>query len=197
MVHDLLGCRSIGKPFILSAPAGTGKTTLVGMLTKEFSCVVASVSFTTREPREGEIHGVHYNFVSHEAFEEKISSGDFLEYVKLYGNYYGSSRTWVEEHLNRGKHVVLVIDTQGALLLRDKWKVTSIFVKPPSLDELKFRMISRGQDSIETIERRLAWAEREIKASRYYDYEIVNQDLSTAYQVLRSIFIAEEHRQIL
>lgn len=197
MVRKLLGNTTVGSPFVLSAPAGTGKTTLVKMLTTEFPSVVASVSFTTRHPREGETDGVDYNFITHEEFEEKISSGDFLEYVRLYGDYYGTSRTWVEEHLNHGKHVVLVIDTQGAILLRNKWKVTSIFVKPPSLDELKHRMLSRGKDSIETIERRLAWAQHEIEASRFYDYVIVNEDLNIAYQVLKSIFIAEEHRLIL
>lgn len=193
----LLGNGKVGRPFIVSAPAGTGKTTLVKMLTDEFPCVVASISFTTRQPREGEIDGVHYNFVTHDEFEKKIASGDFLEYVKLYGDYYGTSRSWMEKQLNAGKHVVLVIDTQGAALLRDTWKMVSIFIRPPSLDELKHRLISRGTDSVETIERRLAFAQQELKAGSFYDYTIVNEDLNTAYQVLKSIFIAEEHRVIL
>ena len=197
MSEKLLGNGKIGRPFIVSAPAGTGKTTLVKMLTDEFPCVVASISFTTRQPREGEINGRHYNFLTHDEFEKKIASGDFLEYVKLYGDYYGTSRSWVEERLNAGKHVVLVIDTQGAAQLRMIWKTVTIFIKPPSLDELKHRMLSRGTDTVETIERRLALAKQEINASHFYDYMIVNDDLKTAYQVLRSIFIAEEHLVIL
>jgi len=186
-----------GMPFIVSAPAGTGKTTLVKMLATEFPCVIASISYTTRLPRAGEIDAIHYNFVTHDEFEKKINSGDFLEYVKLYGDYYGTSRSWVEEHLNAGKHVVLVIDTQGAALLREHWKIVSIFVNPPSLEVLKQRLVSRGTESIDTIERRLALAKHEMDASHTYDYIIVNENLDTAYQVLRSIFIAEEHRVIL
>lgn len=196
MGQQLLGNALVGKPFIVSAPAGTGKTTLVRMLADEFPSVVASISFTTRRPREGEIDGVDYNFLTHEEFQKKIVSGDFLEYVKLYGDYYGTSRSWVEKHLNLGKHVVLVIDTQGALQLRHTWKVVSIFIKPPSLEALKSRLLGRGKDSIENIERRLALAKQEIDASRYYDYVIVNEDLSIAYKILKSIFIAEEHRVI-
>lgn len=197
MKEKLLGNGQTGKPFIVSAPAGTGKTTLVKMLADEFPCIVASISFTTRSPREGEIDGVHYNFVTHAEFEKKVASGDLLEYVMLYGDYYGTSRSWVEHHLNLGRHVVLVIDTQGTLQLNRVWKVVSIFINPPSLDELKQRLLSRGTESIETIQRRLALAKEEMEASRFYDYVIVNEELIIAYQVLKSIFIAEEHRVTL
>jgi guanylate kinase len=194
MPLKLLGNKLYGRVFIVSAPAGTGKTTLVQMLVKEFPCVIASISCTTRRPRGGEVEGKDYHFLSKEAFEQKIAAGDFLEYVLLYGSYYGTSRDWIESQLATGKHVVLVIDTQGALFLRDKISTVSIFVTPPSVSELKRRLISRGTESEEKIEERLEIVEQELKAKEFYDYEIINDNLDTAYQVLRSIFIAEEHR---
>lgn len=194
MKQKLLGNLSRGLVFILSAPAGTGKTTLAQMLTKEFSHVVTSVSFTTRAPRGGEIDGVHYNFISKEEFVERIHAGEFLEYVQLYGDYYGTSRKWVIEHQLKGKHVVLVIDTQGAALLKGKLDAISIFVQPPSIEELEKRLLARKTDSLESIGTRLEWAKKEIEAKDQYDYTLVNDDLKTAYQILRSILIAEEHK---
>lgn len=193
-MRQLLGNRARGRVFIVSAPAGTGKTTLVDLLTQEFSAVVASISFTTRAPREGEVDGEHYNFISREAFEEKIREGEFLEWVTLYGDYYGTSRNWVEMRLSQGKHVVLVIDTQGAKLLRGVYPAVTIFVRPPSLAELERRLQGRGSESIEKIAQRLKIAEKELEAVCYYDYEIVNDDLVIAYCTFKSIFIAEEHR---
>lgn len=189
-----LGNLEHGLIFIVSAPAGTGKTTLVQRLVAEFPCVVTSVSCTTRKPRPGEINGVHYHFVTVQEFEKKIAENDFLEYAKLYGNYYGTSRSWVQEKQNQGKHVMLVIDTQGALQLLGKIGAKFIFIAPPSLDELRSRLINRQTETPEVIEERLAWAKKEMEAGRFYDYRIVNDDLDTAYDVLRSILIAEEHR---
>ena len=183
-----------GLLFVVSAPAGTGKTTLVQLLTRDFNCVIASISYTTRQPRPGEVNGIHYHFISKEEFLKKVKDGDFLEHVELYQDYYGTSRTWVEEQLNQGKHVVLVIDTQGAELLRGKIETVSIFVSPPSSKELERRLKGRQADSEESIERRLAWSIKEMAVRDRYDYLIVNDDLSEAYQVLRSILIAEEHR---
>jgi len=190
----ILGNLKKGLLFILSAPAGTGKTTLVQLLTNEFHCVVASISFTTRQPRPGEIGGVHYNFLSEEEFISRIAADEFLEYVELYGHYYGTSRIWVEQQLDKGKHVVLVIDTQGARQLRKKMKLVTIFVSPPSVEELERRLMLRKTESNEVIERRLAWAKKEMCAQKEYDYVVINDDLATAYQALRSIFVAEEHR---
>jgi len=194
MVKQLLGNLNRGLAFVLSAPAGTGKTTLVQMLVKEFPVVVESISFTTRLQRPNEVDGVHYNFVSNEEFEKKIAQDEFLEYVKLYGYYYGTSREFIRTQQELGKHVVLVIDTQGALQLMGKFDATFIFLQPPSIDTLGERLRQRKTESPTVIEERLNWARREMEAVKYYDYCIVNDDLTTAYQVLRSIIIAEEHK---
>lgn len=196
MMTSLLGNGNEGLLFIVSAPAGTGKTTLVDKLLKDFSNVVASISFTTRKPREGEIPGVHYHFISESAFEKKIDEGDFLEYVKLYGTYYGTSKQWVREQQKQGKHVVLVIDTQGALKLRQSLPVVMIFIRPPSLEVLRNRLVRRQTETPGMIEQRVNWAEKELEVVNSYDYTIINDDLEMAYQILRSIFIAECHRTI-
>lgn len=194
MATPLLGNLKSGLVFILSAPAGTGKTTLVQKLEQEFPCVVAGVSYTTRLPRQGEVSGVHYHFLTKADFLQRAAEGEFLEYVQLYGDYYGTSRLWVEEQLSKGKHVVLTIDTQGALQLKGKLKASYIFVTPPSFEELEKRLKSRKTEAQEVIEKRLAWAAQEMLAKTAYDYLVVNDDLETAYQALRSIVIAEEHR---
>lgn len=191
---DLKPTSGKGLLFVLSAPAGTGKTTLVKMLQKEFPIVVQSISSTTRKKRQGEIEGEDYFFLSREEFEEKIKEDEFLEYVELYGDLYGTSRKWVEERLFDGKHVFLVIDTQGALKLIDKVACCLIFVHPPSFDELRRRLIGRKTESVEVIEKRLQWAALEIEKSELYDYNIVNEDIEEAYLVLKSIVIAEKHR---
>ena len=194
METKLLGNLKKGLLFVLSAPAGTGKTTLVQRLVEEYPCVVASISSTTRKPRPDEIPGVHYNFLTVQEFEKKIEQGEFLEHVQLYGHYYGTSREVVEKSLNEGKHVFLVIDTQGAKKLRGDVDAIFVFLKPPSWEELKERLSFRQTEPKEVIEERLEWAKKELLAERYYDYSIVNDDLETAYQVLKSIVIAEEHK---
>jgi len=194
MSPNLSGNVSKGLLFILSAPAGTGKTTLVQLLTRDSPNVVASVSYTTRKPRPGEIEGIHYNFIDKDEFNHRIQAGDFLEHVELYDNFYGTSKAWVESKLCQGKHVILVIDTQGAELVKQKTQVISIFVAPPSLDELEKRLRLRRTESDEMIEKRLKWSKREIEVQKKYNYLIINDDLSSAYQALRSILIAEEHR---
>ncbi|MBA2369583.1 MAG: guanylate kinase [Candidatus Protochlamydia sp.] len=190
----LLGTHEKGLVFILSAPAGTGKTTLVDMLVKEFPTVLANVSYTTRAPREGEIEGVHYHFVSEPEFARKQAAGEFLESVKLYNVSYGSSRQWVEERINQGYHVFLVIDTQGAMQLKNSINAVYVFIRPPSLEALKHRLIKRQTETTEMVEKRLAWAAQELEAAQHYDYQITNDDLAIAYQVLKSILIAECHR---
>lgn len=195
MAQKLLGNLSKGLNFVISAPAGTGKTTLVQMLTKEFSCVVRSVSCTTRPHRHGESHEKDYHFLSGQEFEKRIKDGDFLEYAKVFGYYYGTSREFVEKEQTMGRHVFLVIDTQGAMQLKKQgFPAVFIFVSPPSLAELKERLIKRKTESMEIIEERLAWAKQEIAMIPEYDYHIVNDNLQNAYAILRSIVIAEEHK---
>jgi guanylate kinase len=194
MSSKVLGNRQTGLTFVVSAPAGTGKTTLVTMLMNEFSCVQASISCTTRPKRPGEIDGVHYLFLSEEEFSKKVEEGEFLEHITLFGWRYGTSRTVVQRMKEEGKHVVLVIDTQGALQLMGKEAATFIFLLPPSLEALALRLTERGTESQENIVSRLSEAEREISMARAYQYVIVNDNLHVAYQALRSILIAEEHR---
>jgi guanylate kinase len=195
MTQKLLGNLSKGLCFVISAPAGTGKTTLVRKLVQEFSSVSLSVSSTTRAPRPGEVTEKDYFFLNKEEFEKQIQENAFLEYATVFGNYYGTSRSQVEKKCNEGKHVVLVIDTQGALQLREKqFSAVFIFVSPPSIEVLKERLIKRKTDSIDSIETRLSWAREEMAMADYYDYHIINGDLNVAYEILRSILIAEEYR---
>lgn len=191
---SLLGETREGLVFIVSAPAGTGKTTLVQKLVYEFPSIVVGISYTTRQPREGEIPGIHYHFITELEFETKIAATDFLEYVKLYGTYYGTSRQWIKEQQRQGKHIVLVIDTQGAMQVKAQISTILIFIRPPSLEVLQHRLIRRQTESFEVIEKRLERARIELKLAEKYDYQLINDDLEIAYQVLRSIFIAECHR---
>jgi guanylate kinase len=190
----LLGALKRGLVFVISAPAGTGKTTLVRMLQSEFHCLVESVSFTTRKPRPNETDGKDYFFISKEAFEKKIKEGEFLEHAQVFDNYYGTSKTFVEKEREKGKHILLVIDTQGALQLMKKLDAAFIFISPPSLEELRARLYRRNADTDKTIELRLSWAEKEMALESRYNYHIINENLKTAYDVLRSILIAEEHK---
>lgn len=195
MAEKLLGNTEKGLVFVVSAPAGTGKTTLVRMLTQEFSPVVESVSCTTRAPRSDEVEGKDYFFLSKDQFEEKIKQHEFLEYAEVFGNYYGTSKTFVQKMQNSGKHVVLVIDTQGAMKLqKENFRATYIFLCPPSIEELKMRLVKRKSEDEKTMQERLSWATQEMQLASKYDYMIVNKDLKIAYGVLKSIVIAEEHR---
>jgi guanylate kinase len=196
--NQLLGNLSQGLIFIISAPAGTGKTTLVDKLTQEFPSVVRNVTCTTRSPRPGEQEGKDYFFFDKKAFEAKIQKGDFLEHAKVFGEYYGTSGEFIKKQTALGKHVVLVIDTQGALELQRQFKGKTtaifIFISPPSLSELKERLQKRKTENTKSMEERLAWAKHELEMVHHYDYHIVNDHLDTAYAVLKSIFIAEEHK---
>lgn len=194
MDSKLLGGLKKGLVFVVSAPAGTGKTTLVRMLRDEFSCIVESISYTTRKPRPNEIPGRDYHFITVEEFEKRIEEGEFLEYAKVFDNYYGTSRKFVRSQQEGGKHVILVIDTQGALQLMGEFEAIFIFISPPSIGELRSRLYGRKTDADEVIEHRLSWAEKEMSLASRYDYHVVNENLQTAYAVLRSILIAEEHR---
>lgn len=193
-MSKLLGSLSSGLLFVISAPAGTGKTTLVRMLQDEFASVAESISYTTRKMRPKEIEGRDYHFISVEEFHRKIAADEFLEYAEVFGHYYGTSKKLVEELQKQGKHVLLVIDTQGARLLKKKIEAIFIFISPPNSEEQKRRLHGRQSESAEVIETRLSWAQKEMAEARWYDYFIVNENLKTAYEVLRAILIAEEHK---
>ncbi len=195
MKQKLLGNALCGKLFVVSAPSGTGKTTLVERLCKEFPCVTRSISCTTREPREGEVDGVDYRFVTQEAFLDAQKRGDFLESARVFADLYGTLKRDVVQAQESGKHVVLVIDTQGAFSVKQSLPAITIFIAPPSMEELKRRLKERNTDKVHTIEERLSWAKREMERKGVYDYFVINDDLEIAYKVLKSIFIAEEHRR--
>lgn len=184
-----------GKIFVLSAPAGTGKTTLVNLLTQEFPHIVRSISCTTRAPRGNEREGRDYFFLTEKEFESKKLAGEFLEYACVFGNQYGTSKESVLAEQQLGRHVFLVIDTQGSLQLqRKELDATYIFISPPSLEELANRLDKRQADSEDVIRHRLQSAQEELSCIGRYDYHIINDHLESAYAVLRSIVIAEEHR---
>ena len=186
---------SQGNLYILSAPSGAGKSSLISALLASDSSTqkMVSVSHTTRAPRPGEVEGVHYYFVSKEEFESLIEQDLFLEYAKVFGgNYYGTSLPAIEENLAKGIDVFLDIDWQGAQQIRKKVpSVKSIFILPPSLPELERRLIGRGQDSEEVITERMSKAISEISHYDEYDYVIVNDDFEKALKDLQSILQSE------
>jgi guanylate kinase len=194
-MQKLIGNLKKGRLFVISAPSGSGKTTLTRMLTKEFSNIVESISYTTKTKRENEKEAVDYFYINKHEFEEKIKENEFLEYALVFDNYYGTSKKIINKDLENNRHVVLVIDTQGAKnLLKQKVDATFIFIAPPSLEELKKRILNRNEDKIEDIDKRLSWAKKELKEIKNYDYLIINEDLNIAYEILKSIFIAEDNK---
>ena len=170
-----------GNLFVVVAPSGAGKTTLVDALLKREPNIRLSPSYTTRAPREGEKDGVDYFFVSRAKFEEMIAAGEFLEHADVYGNYYGTSRKWIERELAGDHDVLLEIDWQGAQQVRRLFPhMVGVFILPPSLEELRKRLKSRGKDSPETIEKRMASARDEISHVLEFEYIIVNENFEAA-----------------
>jgi len=185
---------SRGTLYILSAPAGTGKTTLVRLAVERVPNLIQSISYTTRDRRPGEIPGVDYFFVSRREFQERALHGRFLESVEIYGDFYGTDRQWVEEHLQKGFDVVLVIDIKGAACVQKAMEAKMIFVSPPSLEELRKRLIDRGTETKESLKKRLERVEEEMKAASHYQYRVVNADINTAVKELVTIFTKGEDR---
>ncbi len=187
--------RSQGTLFIVSAPSGAGKTSLLKRLREELAGVMISVSHTTRPKRPGEAEGKDYFFISREAFEAMLTRDAFLEHARVFDHYYGTSRRQVEENLERGLDVILEIDWQGARQVREKIPGSrSVFILPPSLEVLEKRLRARAQDSEETIARRMRDARNEISHYDEYDYLVVNGDFETALGELKSILIADRLR---
>lgn len=182
-----------GTLFIISAPSGAGKTSLVRALIEKVPSIVVSVSFTTRPKRAGEEDGVHYNFVSKQTFEEMLEQSDFLEYATVFGNKYGTSQSRVEKQLAAGQDVILEIDWQGAAQVRRLMPASvGIFILPPSKQTLRARLESRGQDDQSTIEHRTAQAVDEMSHYAEYDYLLVNDQFDEALRQL--IAIVESRR---
>jgi guanylate kinase len=181
--------------FVVSAPSGTGKTTVVELLVERMPDLVLSRSYTSRAARDGERDGVDYNFVSRARFEAMIAAGEFLEYADVFGNFYGTSASDTEAALRQGRDVVLVIDVQGARQVREQGlALVSVFVLPPSYQILEQRLRGRSKDSAEAILRRLGVAREEVTGYCDYDYVVVNDDLDQCVDALRSIVIAERSR---
>src|SRR5262245_15122201 len=181
--------------YIVSAPSGSGKTTLLQSLLKTFKDLKFSVSHTTRQPRQGERDGVDYFFTERPALLEMADHGEFLEWAEYYGQLYGTSRKFVEEHVSNGRDVILDIDVNGARQVKEKIKdAISVFIMPPSFAELERRLRSRRQESDEAIQRRLEIARSEISVCRNYDYIVVNDVLHDSVQALEAIVRAGRAR---
>ncbi|APR97892.1 guanylate kinase [Wolbachia endosymbiont of Folsomia candida] len=184
---------SEGVLLVLSSPSGAGKTTISEKLLKRSTNLVRSVSMTTRKPRSGEMNGRDYFFVTEERFHELCEAGRMLEYAKVFENFYGIPRDFIEQNLNNGISVLLSIDWQGAFhlfkIIRER--VVSVFILPPSMEELRLRLQKRNSDSESEIERRLAEAQKEISKSDQYDYVIVNDDIDQSVEEVMSILNRE------
>lgn len=184
-----------GKLIIISGPSGTGKGTIVRRLVDEMDNVTISVSMTTRESRRGEVHGVSYYFVSKDEFEEIIENDGFLEYAKVYEHYYGTPKRKVIEDLEAGRDVILEIDIQGAMKVKESFpQGVFVFILPPSLEELRRRIEGRATDSSDVIDLRMSKAEDEIQWLEKYDYYVVNDDLEDAVKKVKCIITAEHQR---
>ncbi|MBG9992468.1 MULTISPECIES: guanylate kinase [unclassified Pseudoalteromonas] len=181
-----------GNLFILSAPSGAGKSSLINALLKKHADMKVSVSHTTRAPRPGEENGVHYHFASTEEFKALIAKDDFFEWAQVFDNYYGTSKQAIESQLDAGIDVFLDIDWQGAQQVRKIMpSVQTIFILPPSKEELEQRLNNRGQDSAEVIASRMAKAQSETSHYNEYDYVIVNDDFESALADIKMIVMAQ------
>jgi guanylate kinase len=187
---------SLGTLFIISAPSGAGKTSLVKALLERVSDVIVSVSHTTREPRAGEKDGVDYHFVSKAEFETMVAAGQFLEHAQVFDNFYGTSRVAVAEQLGAGRDVILEIDWQGARQVRHAApQAVGVFILPPTRETLRERLTARGQDSEQVIERRMRDAIREMSHYGEYHFLIFNDDFEQAVAELQALFVARRLRR--
>lgn len=180
-----------GRLFLVTAPSGAGKSSLVNALLKMEPDIKLSISHTTRAPRPGEENGREYHFVTVEEFEAMKDRGEFLESALVHGNYYGTSRVWIEEQMKMGNDVLLEIDWQGARQVRERFAGTvGIFILPPSIEALEWRLHHRGTDSEQTITRRLLGAGAEMAHAPEFEYVIINEDFDAALAQMRAVVIA-------
>lgn len=184
-----------GLLIVVSGPSGAGKGTICKALLEKHDDLFISVSATTRQPRVGEIDGINYHFITKEDFLTRVEQNDFLEYAEVYGNYYGTPRSKVEEMLESGKNVILEIDIQGALKVKENFKEgVFIFILPPSMEELKQRIIKRGSETPESLMRRFKSAYQEINYISKYNYAVVNDVVDVAVSKIEGIITAEKCR---
>jgi len=180
---------------ILSAPSGGGKSTILNEVLRVTDDIEYSVSFTTRPPRGVEQNGIHYHFVDEDEFIRRIDNKDFLEHARVFGNWYGTSISYIQSKLEQHKHVIMDIDVQGAAQISaTEIPYIKIFIIPPSMEILRDRLINRGTDSMPEIEKRLAIAKDEIKYISHYDYLVINDELDQAIREVLAIIRAEENR---
>jgi len=187
-----------GTMFIFSAPSGAGKSTIINRVTEELGNVYVSVSATTRAPREGEVEGKDYFFVSQEKFKQMIDDNAFYEYVDSdFGPKYGTPKAKIDENLANGKDVILDIDYPGVQMMKAiaADKIKTIFIMPPSVEELRNRLVKRGTDSLETIQKRMSMAEKRIAESKFYDYIVINKDLDKAVNDVLNIIKNERAKK--
>lgn len=181
-----------GKTFIISGPSGVGKSTVLHALMEQRKNLYFSVSATTREPREGEVDGVHYHFMDVDTFRTRIAKGEFLEYAEYVGNFYGTPMEFVDAAMDRGEDVILDIEVQGAIQVCSKRPETvRIFIAPPSWDILERRLTDRGTDSQEKIQKRLLRAKVEFQTAHTYDYFVINDSVENAVREIDAIMTAE------
>ncbi len=182
-----------GKIFVISAPSGTGKTTIQRLLLKAMPSLKSVITCTTRKPRNGEKNGVDYKFLTEKDFEEKIKNGEFLEYANVYGNFYGTPKKEVIEKLSKGENVLLVIDTQGGMNVKRIFPdAVLIGILPPSIKEQEKRLRKRGDVSEEEIRKRLEAAKNERKTLlKYYNYRVINKEIGKTVEKIRKI--VEKH----
>jgi len=184
-----------GTLFIISAPSGAGKTSLVKAILEKDPQLQVSISYTTRSPRPQEINGVHYHFVTVSTFQEMLEKEDFLEHANVFDNYYGTSHVGLEQQLEQGKDIILEIDWQGAQQVRQKIAdAVSIFVLPPSKETLEQRLRNRAQDSEEIIARRLKDAVSDMSHYNEFDYVVINDDFDIAFNELQNIIKSQRLR---
>ena len=184
-----------GNLFIISAPSGAGKTSLVQALLNINPQIGLSVSYTTREPRHGEHEGRDYHFVSREVFLDMMSRGEFLESAEVYGNLYGTSQTWISNETEKGHDILLEIDWQGAAQVRKLFpECISIFILPPSLEALGQRLKGRGKDNDEVISKRMAAVREDVAHVAEFDYVIINDNLNEALRELNAVVLATRVR---
>ncbi len=185
-----------GRFYVISAPSGTGKTTLLKRVLEELPEMKFSVSYTTRSPRPGEREGVEYHFVSHDEFQKMIQTGAFAEWTEVHGYYYGTSNRFLKDCLARDVDVILDIDTQGAEQIHESHPDgVFIFILPPEIADLKARLTRRGSESQEMIDLRLRNASREIEKVDKYDYVVINDEIDAAVERIKAIIIAEKCRR--